>query len=48
LLLFGGEALGEALKTTNVTVEQHLIPQSEKRFLFFATDEHGFNPDLSV
>ncbi len=38
LLLFGGEALGEALKSANLNVEQLLIPQSERRFLFLATD----------
>lgn len=38
LLLFGGEALGEELKKTRLNFEPFLIPQSEKRFLFLATD----------
>jgi 16S rRNA (guanine(527)-N(7))-methyltransferase RsmG len=38
LLLFGGEALREELRKRNVNVEEFLIPQSEKRFLFLATD----------
>ena len=38
LLLFGGETLGEQLKRANVKFEQFLIPQSEKRYLFLATD----------
>lgn len=38
LLLFGGESLGEQLKKANVNFEQILIPGSEKRFLFLATD----------
>ena len=38
LLLFGGETLGEQLRREKVNLEQHLIPQSEKRFLFLATD----------
>jgi hypothetical protein len=38
LLLFGGETLGEELRKANVTFEEFLIPQSEKRFLFLATD----------
>ena len=38
LLLFGGETLGEQLRRANVNFEQRLIPQSEKRYLFLATD----------
>lgn len=38
LLLFGGETLGEQLRRANVNFEQRLIPRSEKRFLFLATD----------
>jgi hypothetical protein len=38
LLLFGGETLREELRKANVNFEQFLIPQSEKRFLFVATD----------
>ena len=38
LLLFGGETLGEQLKRANVNFEQLLIQQSEKRYLFLATD----------
>ena len=38
LLLFGGEALREELRKANVSFEQFLIPLSEKRFLFLATD----------
>jgi 16S rRNA (guanine527-N7)-methyltransferase len=38
LLLFGGETLGVQLRRANVNFEQLLIPQSEKRFLFLATD----------
>lgn len=38
LLLFGGEALREELRKANVNFEPFLIPQSEKRFLFLATD----------
>jgi len=38
LLLFGGETLGDQLRRANVTFEQFLIPQSEKRYLFLATD----------
>ncbi len=38
LLLFGGETLGDALKRANVNFEQLLIPRSEKRYLFLATD----------
>ena len=34
LLLYGGESLLEELRKTKVTVEQALIPLSEKRFLF--------------
>jgi 16S rRNA (guanine527-N7)-methyltransferase len=36
LLLFGGEALGETLKSANLNLEQLLIPQSDRRFLFSA------------
>jgi len=38
LLLFGGETLGDQLRRANVKFEQFLIPKSEKRFLFLATD----------
>ncbi|HSL53453.1 MAG TPA: 16S rRNA (guanine(527)-N(7))-methyltransferase RsmG [Pyrinomonadaceae bacterium] len=38
LLLFGGETLGQQLRRASVTFEQLLIPQSEKRYLFLATD----------
>ena len=38
LLLFGGETLGQQLRRANVNSERFLIPQSEKRFLFLATD----------
>lgn len=38
LLLFGGETLGDQLRRSNVNFEQLLIPQSEKRYLFLATD----------
>lgn len=38
LLLFGGEMLGGQLKRASVNFEQLLIPQSEKRYLFLATD----------
>ncbi|MEN3328236.1 MAG: rRNA (guanine527-N7)-methyltransferase [Acidobacteriota bacterium] len=38
LLLFGGETLGEQLRRANVNFERFLIPQSEKRYLFLATD----------
>jgi 16S rRNA (guanine527-N7)-methyltransferase len=38
LLLFGGETLREELKKANANFESFLIPKSEKRFLFLATD----------
>jgi 16S rRNA (guanine527-N7)-methyltransferase len=38
LLLFGGETLGQQLRRANVNSKRYLIPQSEKRFLFLATD----------
>ena len=38
LLLFGGETLGDQLRRANVNFEQLLIPQSEQRYLFLATD----------
>jgi 16S rRNA (guanine527-N7)-methyltransferase len=38
LLLFGGETLREELRKANVKFEAFLIPQTEKRFLFLATD----------
>jgi|SRR6185369_5480097 16S rRNA (guanine527-N7)-methyltransferase len=38
LLLFGGETLGDQLRRANLSFEQLLIPQSEKRYLFLATD----------
>jgi 16S rRNA (guanine527-N7)-methyltransferase len=38
LLLFGGETLREELRKANVNFESLLIPQSEKRYLFLATD----------
>jgi 16S rRNA (guanine527-N7)-methyltransferase len=34
LLLYGGESLRDQLKKAKVKFEQHLIPLSEKRFLF--------------
>jgi 16S rRNA (guanine527-N7)-methyltransferase len=37
-LLFGGETLREELRKANVNFEASLIPQSEKRYLFLATD----------
>lgn len=38
MLLFGGEKLGEELRKANLNFETLLIPRSEKRFLFLATD----------
>ena len=38
LLLFGGESLRNALLKTPLKFDAQLIPQSEKRFLFLATD----------
>jgi 16S rRNA (guanine527-N7)-methyltransferase len=38
MLLFGGETLGDHLRRANMSFEQILIPKSEKRFLFLATD----------
>ena len=38
LLLFGGETLARQLRRANVTFEQLLIPQSEKRYLFLTAD----------
>ena len=38
LLLFGGETLRDQLRKTKVSFEEFLIPRSEKRFLFLATD----------
>jgi 16S rRNA (guanine527-N7)-methyltransferase len=38
LLLFGGETLGQQLRRANVNSKRFLIPQSEKRYLFLATD----------
>lgn len=38
LLLFGGETLRDELIRVNVNFEGFLIPRSEKRFLFLATD----------
>jgi 16S rRNA (guanine527-N7)-methyltransferase len=38
LLLFGGETLREELRKIDVNFEQLLIPQSEKRYLYLATD----------
>ena len=38
LLLFGGETVREELRKANMNFEQFIIPQSEKRFLFLATD----------
>ena len=38
LLLFGGETLGEELRSASVKFERFLIPQSEKRYLFLTTD----------
>ena len=38
LLLFGGETLGQQLRRANVNSKRFLIPGSEKRYLFLATD----------
>ena len=38
LLLFGGETLGAQLRRANVNSQRFLIPKSEKRYLFLATD----------
>ena len=38
LLLFGAETLGQQLRRANVNSERYLIPGSEKRYLFLATD----------
>ena len=38
LLLFGGETLGDQLNKIGAGFVQFLIPQSEKRYLFLATD----------
>ncbi len=38
LMLFGGETLAEELAKNSVKFEQFLIPQSERRYLFLATD----------
>ena len=38
LLLFGGETLGQQLRRANVNSERYLIPRSDKRYLFLATD----------
>jgi hypothetical protein len=38
LLLFGGDTLREELDKAGVKFEQFLIPLSERRFLFLATD----------
>jgi len=38
LLLFGAETLGQQLRRANVNSERYLIPGSEKRHLFLATD----------
>jgi len=38
LLLFGGETLREELQKAGVKFQKQLIPQSERRFLFLATD----------
>ena len=38
LLLFGGETLREELRKANLNFEALLVPQSEKRYLFLATD----------
>src|SRR5215217_3275270 len=38
MLLFGGETLAEQLRRASVNFEQLLIPKSEKRYLFLATD----------
>lgn len=34
LLLFGGQSLGEAIERTGRAVEPHLLPESERRFIF--------------
>jgi len=38
LLLFGGETLGDQLRRANINFDQLLIPRSDKRYLFLATD----------
>jgi len=38
LLLFGGESLGEELGKAGVKSERILIPQTERRFLYFGAD----------
>lgn len=38
LLLFGGESLRDRLTEEEVKFEEQLIPKSERRFLFLATD----------
>jgi 16S rRNA (guanine527-N7)-methyltransferase len=38
LLLFGGETLRDQLRKANANFEPFLIPKSEKRYLFLATD----------
>ncbi len=38
LMLFGGETLAEELAKNSVKLEQFLIPQSERRYLFLVTD----------
>lgn len=38
LLLFGGDTLREELSKLSVKFDEQLIPQSERRFLFSATD----------
>src|SRR5829696_2554441 len=38
LLLVGGETVRKELNKARIKVEERLIPQSEKRFLFIATD----------
>ena len=38
MLLFGGESLRDELSKAGVNFEEFLIPRSEKRYLFLATD----------
>ena len=38
LLLFGGDTLAQQLRRANINFEPFLIPQSEKRYLYLATD----------
>ena len=46
MLLFGGETLREELRKAHVNFDAFLIPQSEERFLFVATDHADLKTDL--